>query len=131
MLISLLLVPLTIDYLNPTQYGIWITLMSVIAWFNFFDIGLGNGLRNKFATAKAENKEHDGAYGVEVFERIEAQAAERLGCRITHKIGYPAMRQLMKNDGIQERYGDEDERKRIFKQQIEQAHELSPPDSTL
>ncbi|TXB65260.1 lipopolysaccharide biosynthesis protein [Vicingus serpentipes] len=57
MLISLLLVPLTIDYLNPTKYGIWITLMSVIAWFNFFDVGLGNGLRNKFATAKAEGKD--------------------------------------------------------------------------
>ncbi len=56
-IISLLLVPLTIDYLNPTKYGIWITLMSVIAWFNFFDIGLGNGLRNKFATAKAEEKD--------------------------------------------------------------------------
>lgn len=57
MLISLLLVPLTIDYLNPNKYGIWITLMSVIAWFNFFDVGLGNGLRNKFATAKAEGKD--------------------------------------------------------------------------
>lgn len=56
-IISLLLVPLTIDYLNPTKYGIWITLMSVIAWFNFFDVGLGNGLRNKFATAKAEGKD--------------------------------------------------------------------------
>ena len=55
-LISLLLVPLTIDYLNPTKYGIWITLMSVISWFNFFDIGLGNGLRNKFAIAKSEGK---------------------------------------------------------------------------
>ena len=55
-LISLLLVPLTIDYLNPTKYGIWITLTSVIAWFSFFDIGLGNGLRNKFAIAKAEKK---------------------------------------------------------------------------
>ncbi len=55
-LISLILVPLTIDYLNPTKYGIWITLMSVITWFNFFDVGLGNGLRNKFATAKAEGK---------------------------------------------------------------------------
>jgi O-antigen/teichoic acid export membrane protein len=53
-LISLLLVPLTIDYLNPTKYGIWITLTSVIAWFSFFDIGLGNGLRNKFAIAKAK-----------------------------------------------------------------------------
>lgn len=56
-IISLILVPLTIDYLNPTRYGIWITLMSVIVWFNFFDIGLGNGLRNKFATAKAEGKD--------------------------------------------------------------------------
>ena len=55
-LISLLLVPLTIDYLNPTKYGIWITLTSVVAWFSFFDIGLGNGLRNKFALAKAEKK---------------------------------------------------------------------------
>lgn len=56
-IISLVLVPLTIDYLNPTRYGIWITLVSVIVWFNFFDIGLGNGLRNKFATAKAEGKD--------------------------------------------------------------------------
>lgn len=54
MIISLLLVPLTINYLSPTKYGIWITLMSVIAWFNFFDVGLGNGLRNKLAIAKAE-----------------------------------------------------------------------------
>ena len=56
-LIGLILVPLTIDYLNPTKYGIWITLTSVIAWFSFFDIGLGNGLRNKFATAKAQGKD--------------------------------------------------------------------------
>lgn len=52
-LTSLVLVPLTIDYLNPTKYGIWLTLTSVIGWFVFFDIGLGNGMRNKFAEAKA------------------------------------------------------------------------------
>lgn len=56
-IISLLLVPLTIDYLNPTKYGIWLTLSSVIGWFVFFDIGLGNGLRNKFAIAKAEGND--------------------------------------------------------------------------
>ena len=53
--IGLVLVPLTINYLNPTKYGIWITLSSVIAWFGFFDIGLGNGLRNRFAEAVANN----------------------------------------------------------------------------
>jgi O-antigen/teichoic acid export membrane protein len=52
-LISFLLVPLTITYLDQTRYGIWLTLSSVVMWINFFDIGLGNGMRNKFAQAKA------------------------------------------------------------------------------
>lgn len=50
---SFLLVPLTINFLNTENYGIWLTLSSFIAWFSFFDIGLGNGLRNKFAEAKS------------------------------------------------------------------------------
>ena len=49
-----LLVPLALEYLDATRYGIWLTLSSMLAWFGFFDIGLGNGLRNKFAEAKAK-----------------------------------------------------------------------------
>ncbi|MBI3518188.1 MAG: MATE family efflux transporter [Bacteroidetes bacterium] len=52
---SFVLVPLTIHYLNPVNYGIWLTLYSVISWFGLLDIGLGNGLRNKFAEALANN----------------------------------------------------------------------------
>jgi O-antigen/teichoic acid export membrane protein len=52
-LVGLALVPMTINYLSPTRYGIWITLTSLVAWFSFFDIGLGNGLRNRFAEAIA------------------------------------------------------------------------------
>ncbi|WP_282049057.1 lipopolysaccharide biosynthesis protein [Maribacter aquivivus] len=52
---SFLLVPLTINFLDTENYGVWLTLSSFIAWFSFFDIGLGNGLRNKFAEAKATN----------------------------------------------------------------------------
>ncbi len=52
-IINLALVPLTINYVNPTQYGIWLTLSSIVAWFSFFDIGFGHGLRNRFAEAKA------------------------------------------------------------------------------
>lgn len=51
---SLLVVPLTINYVNPTQYGIWLTLSSIIGWVVFFDLGLGNGFRNKFAEAKTK-----------------------------------------------------------------------------
>jgi O-antigen/teichoic acid export membrane protein len=55
--VSLLLVPMTIHYVNPTRYGIWITLSSIVAWLSFFDIGLTQGLRNRFAEAKARGKD--------------------------------------------------------------------------
>lgn len=51
--VGLLLVPLTINYINPMQYGIWLTISSVVSWMSFFDIGMGNGLRNKLAAAIA------------------------------------------------------------------------------
>jgi O-antigen/teichoic acid export membrane protein len=51
--ISLIFVPLTLNYLNPSNYGIWLTLSSMVAWIAFFDIGFTHGLRNKFAIAKA------------------------------------------------------------------------------
>ncbi len=56
--ISLILVPLTINYINPSRYGIWLTLSSIVGWFSFFDIGLTQGLRNKFAEAKAKGEDH-------------------------------------------------------------------------
>jgi O-antigen/teichoic acid export membrane protein len=54
--LGLISMPLTIHYLEPQKYGIWITLSSLIAWFGFFDIGLGGGLRNRFAEALAQGK---------------------------------------------------------------------------
>lgn len=52
--VSLVSVPLTLHYVDPEQYGIWLTLSSLVSWLGYFDIGLGNGLRNKFAEAKAK-----------------------------------------------------------------------------
>jgi len=54
-LIYLLLVPLTLGYLNAYEYGIWITLNSILCWIDSFDIGLGNGLRNRLAEALAKD----------------------------------------------------------------------------
>lgn len=58
-LIGLLLVPLTISYVNPSKYGIWLTLSSIISWFSFFDIGLGHGLRNKISESNATDNFED------------------------------------------------------------------------
>ena len=52
--VTLQLVPLTIDFLNPSLYGIWLTLSSIVSWAQYFDLGFGNGFRNKFAEARAK-----------------------------------------------------------------------------
>jgi len=54
--ISLVLVPLAINYINVSQYGVWLTLSSIVVWFSFFDIGLTQGLRNKLAEAIAKGE---------------------------------------------------------------------------
>lgn len=58
MAISFIIVPLTINYINPTQYGIWLTLTSMVGWVSLFDVGLTQGLRNKFAEAMAKHDIH-------------------------------------------------------------------------
>lgn len=56
-IISIMFVPLLLNYLDVERYGIWLTLTSIVGWFSFFDVGLGNGLRNRLteAIAKGEN----------------------------------------------------------------------------
>jgi O-antigen/teichoic acid export membrane protein len=54
-LIGFLQIPITLSILNKTEYGVWITIFSVTGWLSFFDIGLGNGFRNKLTEALAEN----------------------------------------------------------------------------
>lgn len=54
-LISLLLLPITLGYVNAEMYGIWLTLSSIMMWLNFFDVGFTLGLKNKLAEAIALN----------------------------------------------------------------------------
>jgi len=54
-IIGFVFVPLLLNYLDTERYGIWLTLSSIIAWASFFDIGLGNGLRNRLTEAIADD----------------------------------------------------------------------------
>lgn len=53
--LSFLLLPLTVNYLTQVEYGIWVTLFSVMNWVNMLDMGIGLGLRNKLAESVARN----------------------------------------------------------------------------
>jgi O-antigen/teichoic acid export membrane protein len=50
---SFVVIPLMIRYLGYEQYGVWATLLSIMSWVVFFDLGIGNGLRNKVAESLA------------------------------------------------------------------------------
>lgn len=55
--LSLLLLPLTVNYLSKVEYGIWVTLLGVLSWVNYLDMGIGPGLRNKLTEAVSRKDE--------------------------------------------------------------------------
>lgn len=59
-ILNLLLVPITLHYVDASTYGIWLTLSSVVGWISFFDIGLNNGLKNRLAESIANNDDNLG-----------------------------------------------------------------------
>jgi len=49
MILSFIYTPLALAFLGEEKYGVWIIILNIISWINYFDIGIGNGLRNKLA----------------------------------------------------------------------------------
>ena len=44
-----------LKYLDSSEYGIWLAIFSTVTWINFFDLGVGNGLRNRLTMCFAKN----------------------------------------------------------------------------
>ena len=59
MIVSYIYIPLVLNYLGVEKYGIWSTILTILSWISYFDIWVGNGLRNKLteSLAKKDNKE--------------------------------------------------------------------------
>lgn len=73
MILSYLYIPVVLAYLGDEKYGVWATVLSVLSWISLFDIGIGNGLRNKLA----ENFKH---YDGEKTRRYISSAYIMLSC---------------------------------------------------
>ena len=41
---TLISVPMTLHYLGVERYGVWVTMISMLAWISLVDIGVANGL---------------------------------------------------------------------------------------
>ena len=53
LVLSLAYTSLALSFLGEEKYGIWVIILNIVSWINYFDIGIGNGLRNKLAEAYA------------------------------------------------------------------------------
>lgn len=58
--LSFILVRITLGLLQDEKYGIWTAISSLVTFASFFDIGLGNGLRNRLTEAVAEDDHERG-----------------------------------------------------------------------
>lgn len=58
-LINLLTVPAYIRYFSDAEVlGVWYTIISILSWILTFDLGIGNGLRNKLVINLTLKKYH-------------------------------------------------------------------------
>lgn len=53
---SFLVIPIMISYLGVVQFGVWSTMLTIMSWVVFLDLGIGNGLRNKVAESLAKDQ---------------------------------------------------------------------------
>ena len=54
-LTSLITVRLTIRYLGTERYGLWMTIISIVSFLIFADLGIGNGLLNAITEARGRD----------------------------------------------------------------------------
>ncbi|MGL6114985.1 MAG: lipopolysaccharide biosynthesis protein [Cetobacterium sp.] len=48
-ILNFFIIPLTINILGNDYYGLWILILSTTSWIYTFDIGIGNGIKNKIS----------------------------------------------------------------------------------
>lgn len=56
MVLSLISAPLILNCLGEEKYGVWVSLLSIVSWIYYLDLGIGNGLRIRLSESLAEKK---------------------------------------------------------------------------
>ena len=74
-MISAVSLPLTVRYLGPQQYGIWVTISSIVVMLSVMDLGISSSLTNRISQAYARG------------DRAEAQRYYATACWTSTIVG--------------------------------------------
>lgn len=58
-LLSMVYTPIVLAFLGDTKYGVWAIVLNIVSWINYFDIGIGNGLRNRLTESLTKGDEEE------------------------------------------------------------------------
>ena len=58
MILTLISAPIMLRHVDRADYGVLLTLTSIVGWVGYMDVGLGNGLRNKLPEFLAKGDFH-------------------------------------------------------------------------
>ena len=58
MILTLISAPIMLHHVDRADYGVLLTLTSIVGWVGYMDVGLGNGLRNKLPEFFAKGDFH-------------------------------------------------------------------------
>ena len=72
-----------------------------------------------FGPAEPEDEKHQGSDEVQVAQGIQGQPAHPLCRRVAHLIGNPTMGQFVYDDGIKQRYSQEEKRERVLDEKVQ------------
>jgi O-antigen/teichoic acid export membrane protein len=53
--VNLVSIPLTVTYLGPEQYGVWLTISSFVAWMTVADLGFSSALTNAISVSHGKD----------------------------------------------------------------------------
>lgn len=59
MILSFLIIRVLINFVGEVRFGVWVTMFAILNWIVFFDVGLGNGLKNKLNIALSKNNREE------------------------------------------------------------------------
>ena len=58
MILTMISAPIMLNHVDRADYGVLLTLTSIVGWVGYMDVGLGNGLRNKLPEFLAKGDFH-------------------------------------------------------------------------